>query len=81
MPNHVHLVVDVWQTPLSGLLHLWKGRSSREANRILVRDGNFWEREYFDTLIQEEAHLRKAVRYTENNPVRAAFVRDPKAWP
>jgi REP element-mobilizing transposase RayT len=81
MPNHVHLVVDVWQTPLSRLLHLWKGRSSREANRILVREGDFWEREYFDTLIQEEAHLRKAVRYTENNPVRAAFVRDPSAWP
>jgi putative DNA methylase len=80
MPNHVHLVVDVWQTPLSKLLRLWKGRSSREANKVLKRRGVFWEREYFDTLIEDETHLRKAVRYTENNPVKAAFVCDPKQW-
>ena len=35
MPNHVHLVVDVWETPLSKLLNLWKGRSSYDANRLL----------------------------------------------
>lgn len=80
MPNHVHLVVDVWQTPLSRLLHRWKGRSSRAANQVLGRRGVFWERKYFDTLIKDEAHLRKAVRYTENNPVKAGFARDPKAW-
>jgi REP element-mobilizing transposase RayT len=80
MPNHVHLVVEVWQTPLSKLLRLWKGRSSREANQALKRRGVFWEREYFDTLIEDETHLRKAIRYTENNPVKAGLVRDSKAW-
>jgi REP element-mobilizing transposase RayT len=80
MPNHVHLVVDVWQTPLSRLLHLWKGSSSREANKLLQRSGAFWEREYFDTLINDEGHLNKAIRYTENNPMQAGFVRDPKQW-
>jgi putative transposase len=78
MPNHVHLVVDVWQAPLSKLLRLWKGRSSREANKVLNRRGSFWEREYFDTLIKDETHLRKAIHYTENNPVKAGLVRDPK---
>ena len=80
MPNHVHLVVDVWQTPLSELLRLWKGRSAWAANRVLKRRGTFWEREYFDTLIEDEAHLRRAIRYTENNPVKAGFVCDPRAW-
>jgi hypothetical protein len=42
--------------------------------------GSFWEREYFDTLIEDETHLRKAIRYTENNPVKAGLVREPKAW-
>jgi REP element-mobilizing transposase RayT len=28
MPNHLHLVVDVWATPLSKLLNLWKGASA-----------------------------------------------------
>ena len=28
MPNHVHLVVDVWGVPLMKLISGWKGRSS-----------------------------------------------------
>lgn len=80
MPNHVHLAVEVWQAPLSHLLQQWKGRSAREANKELKRQGPFWEREYFDTLIRDEAHLRQAIRYTENNPVKAGFVREPGHW-
>jgi putative transposase len=80
MPNHIHLVVDVWQAPLSRLLYLWKGRSSREANRVLNRQGPFWEREYFDTFIKDAVHLGKAIRYTESNPVKAGLVRDPREF-
>ncbi|HZR21279.1 MAG TPA: transposase [Verrucomicrobiae bacterium] len=80
MPNHVHLVVDVWATPLLTLLRLWKGASARAANQILGRTGPFWEREYFDTLIRDAEHLKKAVRYTEQNPVKAGLVAERKAW-
>jgi putative transposase len=80
MPNHVHLVVDVWGTPLSKLLRLWKGGSARAANLMLRRRGQFWEREYFDTLIRDDEHLRRAIRYTEANPVKAGLVSERKAW-
>lgn len=80
MPNHVHLVVDVWNTPLSELLKLWKGGSARSANIALHRRGSFWEREYFDTLIRGEAHLGRAVRYTEANPVKANLAQERRAW-
>ena len=80
MPNHVHLVVDVWDAPLSKLLNLWKGGSARAANKILRRTGHFWEREYFDTLVRDAAHLTRAIGYTENNPTKARLVREPKAW-
>ena len=80
MPNHIHLVVDVWDVPLSKLLNLWKGRSARAANNILCRAGHFWEREYFDTLIRDAAHLTRAIRYTENNPTKAGLVREPNDW-
>jgi REP element-mobilizing transposase RayT len=80
MPNHVHLVVDVWATPLSKLLGLWKGASARAANLALGRSGRFWEREYFDSLIRDGEHLKRAVRYTENNPVKAGLVAERKAW-
>jgi len=80
MANHVHLVVDVWDMPLAKLLNLWKGRSARAANKILHRTGHFWEREYFDTLIRDASHLTRAIRYTENNPVKAGLAREPKDW-
>lgn len=81
MPNHVHLVVDVWEMPLSKLVGVWKGKSARVANLLLGRVGRLWQEDYFDTLIRDEKHLKKAVRYTEQNPVKAKLVKDPRAWP
>jgi len=80
MPNHVHVVVDAWSTPSSKLLNLWKGASARAANLALKRSGRFLEGQYFDTLIRDGEHLKRAVRYSENNPVKAGFVAERKAW-
>lgn len=81
MPNHVHLLADVWDTPLSELVKSWKGLVAREANKVLGRSGAFWEREYLDTVIADEAHRQTAVRYIENNPVKAGLAREGKEWP
>jgi len=80
MPNHVHLAVEVWNTPLAKLINGWKGKSSREANKLLSRRGHFWQEEYYDTLIRDEAHLQRAVRYTEQNPTKAHLVRTARDW-
>src|SRR5262249_28550446 len=80
MPNHVHLVVDVWAVPLSKLISRWKGKSSRLANLVLRRSGPFWQEDYYDTLIRDDEHLRKATLYTERNPMKAALVNDPRQW-
>ena len=81
MPNHVHLVVDVLEMPLSKLLNGWKGTSSRVANQHLCRHGRFWQPDYWDTLVRDAAHMNRAIRYVENNPVKAGLAHDPKAWP
>ena len=81
MPNHVHAVVEVWDVPLAKLLNVWKGKSARVANRLLHRTGRFWQPDYFDTLIRNEAHLCQAVRYVESNPVKARLVREAADWP
>ncbi len=80
MPNHVHVLVRVWQTPLAEVLRSWKGFTARAANKLLGRQGAFWEREYWDTRVRDEQRLRKAVRYIEANPVKASLVREAKAW-
>ena len=81
MPNHVHVVVEVWQTPLSRLIQSWKRFSGREANILLASEGAFWQREYWDTLVKDEVQLAKAVHYTEANPVKAGLVREARDWP
>lgn len=80
MPNHVHLVVDVWDMPLVKLINGWKGKSSREANKLLRRSGKFWQKDYFDVLVRDEAHLKRAVRYTEQNPVKAYLTTSAREW-
>ncbi|MHC1765373.1 MAG: transposase [Verrucomicrobiia bacterium] len=80
MPNHVHVLVEVWNVPLSSLARSWKRFIAREANKILGRTGAFWEREYWDTWMRDDKHTLTAVKYVESNPVKAYLVRDPRAW-
>src|SRR5205823_3893206 len=45
MPNHVHVLVETkLGFPLPGLLHSWKSYTATEANKILGRRGEFWQR-------------------------------------
>jgi REP element-mobilizing transposase RayT len=80
MPNHVHALIEVWQVLLSRILQSWKGYTSKEANRILGREGTFWEDDYFDRYIRDEEHLRRVVHYIENNPVKARLVGSAEEW-
>lgn len=81
MPNHVHLVMDVWDVSLAKRVSGWKGKSSRFANLLIQRRGEFWQEDYFDTLIRDEAHLKRAIRYVELNPVKACLVKESRGWP
>ncbi len=80
MPNHVHALIEISQTPLAEILHGWKSYTGKAANRLLKRTGDFWQPEYFDRYIRDEEHLAKAVRYIENNPVKAGLAKSPEEW-
>jgi putative DNA methylase len=80
MPNHLHVLVEVWTTPLSNLVHTWKGVSSKYVNRALHRSGHWWQEDYFDRYIRDDEHFHKAVHYIENNPVKAGLVKEPRQW-
>jgi hypothetical protein len=54
---------------------------SHEANRMLNRQGQFWQEEYHDRYIRDEQHLECSVRYIEMNPVKAGLCRSPEDWP
>ncbi len=81
MPNHVHILVHVWDWPLAKLLQNWKSIAAIHANRILGRSGAFWQREYWDTFMRDAEQEKKAIRYIESNPVKAKLCRAAADWP
>ena len=82
MPNHVHVLVETKPGfPLPGLLHSWKSYTANEANKLLRRRGEFWQREYVDRYIRHAEHYTQAIRYIEGNPAKAGLVKYPADWP
>jgi REP element-mobilizing transposase RayT len=80
MPNHVHVVFQPFQGhALAAILQAWKSFSGKHANRILRREGEFWQREYYDHLIRNEEEFAHAVRYTLENPSKAGLANWPWA--
>jgi REP element-mobilizing transposase RayT len=80
MPNHVHVVVQpfagmkttsgmpVLRSELPDILHSWKSFTAKQANNLLRRSGEFWQAEYYDHLIRDEADFLHTVRYVLDNP-------------
>jgi Rad3-related DNA helicase/REP element-mobilizing transposase RayT len=74
MNNHVHAVLKpLGENTLESILHSWKSFSAKEANKLLRRDGEFWQEEYYDHLIRDEEDLRHCVEYTYFNPEKAGI--------
>jgi REP element-mobilizing transposase RayT len=78
MPNHVHVLLTVFQAgDLAKILHSWKSFTAHEANKILMREGQFWQREYFDRLVRDEEDFEATRRYILRNPEKAGL----SNWP
>ena len=100
MPNHVHVLVHVWNWPLWKMVQSWKHFVQTQAKRSSAgcrlpaqievklnrnepcrRPALRWQREYWDTFMRDETQEKTAVRYIENNPVKAKLCRVPADWP
>jgi putative transposase len=62
---------------LAGILRAWKSFTSVGINRSLSRSGVLWQKEYYDHLIRSGEQLKRAIRYTVENPLKAGM----KKWP
>jgi REP element-mobilizing transposase RayT len=81
MPNHVHILIQTLAGySVSEIMHSLKSYTSHEANKMLIREGHFWFKEYFDRYIRNGEHFRAVVRYIEENPVKARLCERPEDW-
>jgi putative transposase len=56
------------------ILRAWKGYTAGRANRLLCRQGTFWQREYYDRLIRDARELERANEYVRANPEKAGLI-------
>jgi len=67
--------------PLEVIMKRLKGPSAVAANRILGREGKFWQRESFDHFVRNERELHNIIAYIFNNPVKAGWAKHWEDWP
>jgi len=62
MPNHVHVLFTVLPgKTLGSIVSSWKRFTARQSNGHLGRSGAFWQDDYWDRFIRNEAHFAAAV--------------------
>ncbi len=84
MPNHVHLLLEATGAavlPLRRAIPLLKGRFAHDANQRLHHRGPFWQTEWFDHWVRNEAELARIIDYIRQNPVRAGLARSWEQYP
>ncbi len=80
MSNHVHLAVQVADTPLARIMQNLAFRYTRWVNRRQGQTGHLFQGRYKAILVDRDAYLLALTRYIHLNPVRAGLVREPAAY-
>ena len=80
MSNHVHFVcVPEQEDSLARTFNALHMRYSQYFNQKKKLKGHLWQGRFYSCILDEK-HLYAAVRYVENNPVRAGIVRKPQRY-
>ena len=82
MPNHVHVVFTVERSGASlyKVLQSLKAYTAGEANKILHKNGAFWQHESYDHVVRDGKELERTIDYVLYNPVKAGLVSSREQW-
>jgi REP element-mobilizing transposase RayT len=80
MGTHYHLLVEAPRERLSLGMHRLNGLYAQRFNLRHGRKGHLYEERFASWLVDAEEHLRAAVRYIVENPLRAKLCRDSREW-
>ena len=81
MPDHLHLLLELGDTPLPRCIQALKSRTSRLVNAGMSRSASLWQAGYYDHCLRCDEDLLKQARYILENPVRAGIVQRPQDYP
>lgn len=81
MPNHVHLLLETKDIPLSKVMHGLQFSYTQAFNKRHKKIGHLFHGRYKAIICHKEAYLLELIRYIHLNPVRARLVRKPWEYP
>lgn len=81
MPNHIHLLIEAEENPISTILHRILSRYSRFFNFCRNRRGHLFQGRYKAILCSKNIYLLGLLRYIHLNPFKARLVGTPSQWP
>lgn len=82
MDDHVHLLIRPHhEISLDKIMQGIAPCYTQYINRKHKRTGRLWECRYYSSIIDTEKYLWSAVRYIEQNPVRANYVKNAEDYP
>ncbi|UCG26683.1 MAG: transposase [Bacteroidales bacterium] len=80
MMNHIHFIMVPSSSDSLGII--FNQISRRYAiyfNKKFERTGHLWQDRYYSCPLDED-HLYEAIKYIENNPVKAGYVKYPEEY-
>lgn len=86
MPSHCHVVFAPLCDAIGGrpareaIVHSLKRYTASCCNRLLGRQGTFWQTESFDRVVRGPRGVERVIDYVEWNPVNAGLCRSPAEW-
>jgi putative transposase len=80
MTNHIHLVMQLGDIPLSRIMQNVSLRYTKWINFTQARTGHVFQGRYKAILIDADAYLLELVRYVHLNPVRAGVAASADEW-
>lgn len=81
MENHVHLLMERKEAPLSKILQGINQRYTIYFNRRYGTVGHLFQGRYKAILCEKDSYLLSLVKYIHMNPVRAEIVKTPETYP
>ena len=80
MPNHVHFIaVPEDKNSFSMTFKVTQMRYAHYYHSKNALSGHLWQSRFYSCPLGE-SHLHEAIRYVENNPVKAGLVKKPQDW-
>jgi REP element-mobilizing transposase RayT len=81
MENHVHLLIETKEVPLSKILQGINQRYTMYFNRRYATVGHLFQGRYKAMLCEKDSYLLSLVKYIHMNPVRVGRAKSPGAYP